>query len=301
VDHAVTGDNTHEFVTLSSGEARCSCWWTGTALHMGRPIGAIGHYSAGDEASGGSVLAQACELLKSKGAAIAVGPMDGTTWRSYRFVIDRGTEPPFFLEPDNPDAWPTHWERAGFAPLATYTSALNDDLGFEDPRTVGALERLQNAGVAIRAIDTTKQDAELQRIFRLSLAAFSKNFLYTPIGEAEFMAQYHAVLPYVRSELVLLAEKDSELVGFMFAIPDLLQAKRGQPIDTVILKTIAVDPSMTGMGLGGALMDLVQRRARDLGFTRAIHALIHETNVSRTISARSARTIRRYALFSKSL
>jgi hypothetical protein len=55
------------------------------------------------------------------------------------------------------------------------------------------------------------------------------------------------------------------------------------------------------MGLGGALMDLVQRSARDLGFRRAIHALIHETNVSRTISGRFARTFRRYALFSKQL
>ena len=121
----------------------------------------------------------------------------------------------------------------------------------------------------------------MQRIFKLSLSAFSRNVLYTPIAEAEFLAQYHAVLPHVRPELVLLAEKEDALVGFMFAIPDLLQARRGVPIDTVILKTIAVDPAVSGMGLGGALMDLVQRSARDLGFRRAIHALIHETNVSR--------------------
>ena len=38
------------------------------------------------------------------------------------------------------------------------------------------------------------------------------------------------------------------------------------PIDTIILKTIAVDPASSGMGLGGALIDLVQRGARDLGF-----------------------------------
>jgi L-amino acid N-acyltransferase YncA len=87
----------------------------------------------------------------------------------------------------------------------------------------------------------------------------------------------------------------------MFAFPDLLQARRSVPIDTVILKTVAVDPAMSGMGLGGALTDLVQRSARDLGFRRAIHALIHETNVSRTISGRSARTFRRYALFSRPL
>jgi GNAT superfamily N-acetyltransferase len=178
---------------------------------------------------------------------------------------------------------------------------MSDNLDFEDPRTGATLDRLRKVGITIRTLDTPRPDTELPRIFRLSLTAFSRNVLYTPIAEAEFMGQYHAVLPHVRPELVLLAEKEDALVGFMFAIPDLLQARRSVPIDTVILKTIAVDPAMSGMGLGGALIDLVQRSARDLGFRRAIHALIHETNVSRTISGRSARTFRRYALFSKQL
>jgi GNAT superfamily N-acetyltransferase len=281
--------------------ARCSCWWTGTALHEGRHVGLIGHYAAADEGSAHALLARACGLLASSGAMIVVGPMDGSTWRRYRLIVDRGAEPPFFLEPDNPDEWPGHWARAGFAPLASYTSAINANLDFEDPRTSAALDRLREVGITIRTLDPPRQEAELQRIFKLSLSAFSRNVLYTPIAEAEFLEQYHAVLPHVRPELVLLAEKEDALVGFMFAIPDLLQARRGVPIDTVILKTIAVDPAMSGMGLGGALMDLVQRRARDLGFRRAIHALIHETNVSRTISGRSARTIRRYTLFSRPL
>jgi GNAT superfamily N-acetyltransferase len=85
----------------------------------------------------------------------------------------------------------------------------------------------------------------------------------------------------------------------MFALPDVLQARRSGAVDTVILKTIAVDPAVAGMGLGGVLMDLVQRTARRLGFTRAIHALMHEGNVSRRISHRYARQIRRYALFER--
>ena len=201
--------------------ARCSCWWTGTALHDGRHVGVIGHYAAADEDSARALLSRACGLLASSGAATVVGPMDGTTWRRYRFIVDRGVEPPFFLEPDNPDEWPGHWARAGFAPLATYTSALNDNLDFEDPRTGATLDRLREAGITIRTLDPARADAELQRIFRLSLSAFSRNFLYTPIAEAEFLEQYHAVLPHVRPELVLLAEKEDALVGFMFAIPDL--------------------------------------------------------------------------------
>jgi hypothetical protein len=45
----------------------------------------------------------------------------------------------------------------------------------------------------------------------------------------------------------------------------------------------------------------VHAAAQSLGFTRAIHALMHQTNKSRNLSAHYARTIRRYTLFSKRL
>jgi GNAT superfamily N-acetyltransferase len=279
--------------------ARCSCWWGGTAAVDGEPIGVIGHYAASDAAAGVHVLSHACARMADAGRGLAVGPMDGNTWRRYRFVVERGPEPPFLLEPDNPDEWPRQWSDAGFAPVATYTSALNDDLSRDDARTPAALERLRDAGITIRAFDPGRAEADLRRLYALSLVSFSRNFLYTPIGEAEFLAQNRAVLPFVKPELMLVAERGDSLAGFIFGIPDVLQGRRGAAIDTVILKTIAVDPSIGGMGLGGALIDLVQREARQLGFRRAIHALMHETNVSRTMSDRYARTIRRYALFSR--
>lgn len=277
--------------------ARCSCWWRRTAAQPG----VIGHYAAADAESGAALLAHACDALATAGCTTAVGPMDGNTWRRYRFIVERGSEPPFFLEPDNPEDWPQHWSLAGFSRCATYISALNDDLSSEDPRTSGSLARLTAAGISIRTLDPAQGDAELRRIFALSTVAFRRNVFYAPIPEAEFLAQHHAVLPFVRPELILLAERDDALVGFMFALPDLLQGRRGVALDAVILKTIAVDPSVSGIGLGGVLMDLVQRTARQMGFRRAIHALIHETNESRRISDRYARTIRRYALFSRPL
>jgi GNAT superfamily N-acetyltransferase len=290
-------------VLIDDGQlaARLSCWWTDTPEFEGRRVGAIGHYAAVNSASGRRLLDAACALLREQGRHVAVGPMDGNTWRRYRFVVDRGGEPPFFLEPDNPDEWPSHWTAAGFTQLATYASALNETPGAHDPRTDEAVARLRKAGISIRSLDSTHVDSTLERIYELSLRAFNENFLYTPIGRAEFMAQYLAVLPYVRPELVLLAERSGELVGYLFALPDLLQQKRGVPVDTVILKTLAVDRSVRGLGLGGALLDLAQRAGHALGYTRAIHALFHDANVSGRISSRYARRIRTYALFSRRL
>ena len=102
-------------------------------------------------------------------------------------------------------------------------------------------------------------------------------------------------------ELVLLAERDGQLVGFIFGIPDLMESARGEPLRTVIIKSMAVHPACGGSGLGGLLMDDCQRAARKLGFERAIHALMRETNLSRRISSRYGRTIRRYTLYQKTL
>ena len=277
--------------------AQCSCWWRGTP----KEVGFIGQYSAADPQAGAAILEKACDVLANAGCTTALGPVDGNTWRRYRFIVERGSEPPFFLEPDNPDDWPTHWSLAGFAAAATYTSALNDDLAREDPRTPGALVRLAGKGISIRPFDPARAEAELRRIFTLSTVAFSHNFLYAPIEEAEFVAQNQALLPFVQPELILLAEQHRRLVGYIFAVPDVLETKRGANRETVILKTVAVDPSLSGIGLGGVLMDLVQRAARRSGYRRAIHALMHETNASRAISSRYARTIRKYAVFSRQL
>jgi predicted N-acetyltransferase YhbS len=293
----------HMLLVVEDGSlvARCSCWSSGTAEHQGERVGVVGHYAAASRDAGLALLAGASDLLASQGIALAVGPMDGTTWRRYRFIVERGPEPVFFLEPDNPDEWPGHWTEAGFRPIATYSSAIDVDLRGDEARTEAAMSRLHAREVRVRMLDLSRQDAELRRIYTLSLAAFSGNFLYTPIAEEEFLAQYRAVLPYVREELVLIAERDDRMLGFIFAVPDITQGREGGPVDTVILKTLAVDASIRGLGLGGALMDMVQRSARELGFGRAIHALIHDANASGRISARSARTMRRYALFARRL
>jgi GNAT superfamily N-acetyltransferase len=301
--------------------ARCSCWWsTGHTLDgsHGERIGVIGHYSAETADAGTRVLNDACAQLAAQGCTIAVGPMDGNTWRSYRLVIERGSEPPFFLEPDTPDAFVSHFSAAGFETLATYSSALARDLTQRDPRLDTLATRLAARNIVIRALDLAHADDDLQRVFALSLIAFKDNFLYTPIDEAEFMEQNRRLLPAVRPELVLLAElvevaesaerriagdasAHAELVGFLFAIPDVLQQKRGQTPDTIIIKTVAVKPGLAHAGLGSLLVAEVQQRAAALGYTRAVHALMHESNVSRNISRRYAETIRRYALFAKRL
>jgi len=185
--------------------------------------------------------------------------------------------------------------------LAEYYSALNTDLGKIDPRIARTESRLREAGMTIRHLRADQFLEELRKIYAVSAISFQSNYLYTPLEEADFIAQYRQIEKRIDPRLVLLAERDGGPVGYIFAIPDLAQAQRGEAIDTVIVKTVAVLPGRTQAGLGAVMLEKIHHTAHTLGYRRAIHALMHETNKSRNLSDHSAQTMRRYTLFERKL
>lgn len=290
---------------LSDGEdvqARCSLWWSNAPTLPGERVGLIGHYAARAADAGTCLLQFACKELARQSCSLAVGPMDGSTNRRYRLLTERGPEPPFFLEPDNPDDWPEHFTSSGFSPLAHYSSALQVGIEQADPRVPLLTEQFAREEIAVRRFDATHFTEELRGIYRVVSASFQQNFLASPLSEEEFLEQYQPLQPYVRPELVLLAERAGEPIGFVFAIPDWFQARRGAAIDTVIVKTLAVHPAYSKRGLATLLTGRLSEIALDLRYTRAIHALMHERNISRRLSqTNKGRIIRRYTLYARKL
>jgi GNAT superfamily N-acetyltransferase len=284
-----------------SPAARVSLWWRRVPALEGHRIGLVGHYAARSDDAAAVLLDAACRRLRENGCTLAVGPMDGSTWRRYRFVIERGSEPPFFLDIDQPDAWPRQFARTGFRELARYCSSLNPDLARRHPLEEEWEARVRARGISLRPIDVNRLDAEMKSIFRVSAAAFANNYLYTPIDEETFLRMYRPVIQQIRPELVLLAERAGETVGFVFCIPDLLEARRTSRAATVVLKTIAVHPQAMNLGLGSHLVASAQRAAFELGYQRLIIAFMHEDNPSLRISAHYAHVIRRYALYGREL
>jgi L-amino acid N-acyltransferase YncA len=293
----------HLVLAGDDGDAatRCSLWWRSTPLLGGRRIGAIGHFRALDGESSARLLLAACAQLEARGCGMALGPMDGNTWRRYRLVIERGDESPFFLEPDTPDHWPDCFAHAGFSVLATYCSSVQENLRLRDERLHAVDRRAAEAGIRIRTFDREDTERELRSMHELAVEAFQHGFLFSPIGTAQFLEQYTRVLPLVRDELVLIAEQFGEPVAFLFALPDALEAERGAARRTVILKTVAVRPGRAYAGLAHLLAERAATAALELGYVRAVHALMHEANSSLNWSARYGRVFRRYALLGRSL
>lgn len=290
-----------EHLSDENGENHCSLWWSVVPGIPDERPGVIGHFASTGLEEALPLLEAALGRLRAAGCTIAVGPMDGNTWRRYRVLTERGDEPPFFLEPDNPDWWSDAFLLSGFSALATYTSSLVDDLSRRDLRTQRAFERLEGEGIQIRNLHPDHFEDDLRRIYAVSVVSFTGNFLYTPISESSFVAQY---LPYrdkIRPEFVYIAEDQGEPVGYLFAIPDYAEAQRGLPVRTLIGKTLASVPGRRYGGLGVVLTDLLHQRAQDMGFHRVIHALQYEGNSVRNMSEFFGRVMRRYTLYSRRL
>ena len=277
--------------------AQCSLWWQNVPPYPNHRLGLIGNYSASDAPAAAELLAQACAQLAENDCSLAVGPMNGNTWQSYRLVTERGSEPPFFLEPNNPATWPQHFIRQGFASLAEYYSTLTTDLTVCDERVDASAQRMAAQSITLRALQMDDFEHEMAYLYTVAAQAFQQNFLYTPISEAQFIAQYQPLKSFVQPELVLLAEHKGRVIGFLFAVPNALQAV----CDTFIIKTVAVLPEAQYAGLGSLLVARSHAIATTLGYKRAIHALMHESNRSRRISQHYSQPLRRYTLFAKAL
>lgn len=281
--------------------AAATLWWQGTPPHQGRRVGAIGRFSSQDPAASGLLLEHACRRLAEAGCDLAVGPMDRDTWHGYRVVAESSGRPPFFLELETPLDWQAHFRAAGFFDLASYISSRIDDPGAEQPRMEAFGRRLDEQGITVRPFDPARAEDDLALVHDLNLAAFTRNLLYTPLALPEFIALYRPVLPLVRPEYFLLAVRDGVCLSFVFAVPDHLQARRGEPVTALVVKTAANRPGRAAMGLAVYLAYRLGRQAVADGYGEVIHALMHEANVSTATSRRGGSVIRRYVLFARDL
>jgi GNAT superfamily N-acetyltransferase len=280
-------------------QARCSVWWRDTAALDGQRTGAIGHYAATDRRAGRAVIRQALDRLRAQGCSIAVGPMNGNTWRPYRFVVERGSAKPFFLEPTNPDSWPTDFQACGFDPLSWYVSEINYDIANRQPELGSLREKMARLDVQIAPIDMQDSSCDVDGVYDVVCESFRKSFLYTPLDRVSYRRIYVPLMQKIDPRLMLVAKHDGRVVGFVFAPPDYLQ--QTPEIDTIVIKTFAIIPCKQYSGLGRVLIVDMLRNALNMGHTTAISALMHTENRSQKISSDCAGPMRRYALFAKSL
>ena len=283
--------------------AKATCYFKNTPKVDGKNIGAIGELEANNEESGIKILKKCEELLKEKKVKLIVGPMNGNTWKKYRTEKYSNGEPNFLLENVNPIQQNQIFLKAGFKEMYTYTSTKGLIQDAYEAETLDIIENnIKEENIMIRKFNKTNYKQDLKKIYNVSTKSFTRNPFYTDISEEEFINQYEPYINMVDEELILIAEKDGEELGFVFCIPDFNQLKIEGKLSTLILKTIAVLPEYESLAIGNIMLRHIAKTAQKKNFEKWIFAFMHSNNTSQKMAKRNnTQVIREYALYGKDI
>jgi hypothetical protein len=189
---------------------------------MGKGIGQWGFFDALDAETAAALIRTAEEWLRAQGMTSSLGPISLSIWDEPGLEIEGFAEPPTAMMGHHKPEYQGWIEAAGYAKakdLVTY--GLNIE-HWEDPmidRLIAMGER--NPKIRIRMVDKSRFDEEAKLILNLLNDAWSTNWGYVPLTEAEIKYAGKKLKPIIFNELVRIAEVDGEPVAFMLTIPDI--------------------------------------------------------------------------------
>ena len=195
--------------------------------HMGAGTGNFGFYDALDKEVGDALLKTAEDWLREQKMTRSLGPISLSIWDEPGLEIEGFDEPPTAMMGHHRPEYQGWIEGAGYhkaKDLITY--GLNIE-HWEDPmidRLIAMGER--NPRIRIREVDKSKFNEEAALILNLLNDAWSNNWGYVPLTEAEIAYAGKKLKPIIFNELVRVAEVDGEPVAFMLTIPDINELTR---------------------------------------------------------------------------
>lgn len=191
-------------------------------VHMEPNLGQWGLFEALDGETAASLIAHAEQWLREQGMTKALGPISISIWDEPGLLIDGFDQPPMVMMGHHRPAYRAWIEAAGYTKakdLYTYELDIRVDMVPLIDRLIKAGEK--NPRIRIREVDKSKFDSEAAIILGLLNDAWSENWGYVPLTEAEIAYAGKKLKPIIYEDLVRIAEVDGEPAAFMITIPDI--------------------------------------------------------------------------------
>ncbi len=317
------------------------------ALRGGRPVGRISaqvnraHLERYDDATGhfglleGEERAETFELLlntaakwlKAKGMRRMLGPFSLSINDESGLLVEGFDSPPSMMMGHARPYYGRFLEAAGFAKakdLICYDYAATQEL----PKSVANFVRKVNdsQGVVIRPLNMRHYDSDLARIIDIFNDAWSDNWGFVPMSDAEIHHLAKSLKPLVNPKSIAIAELDGEAVAMAIGLPNLNEAiadldGRLLPFGWIkLLWRLKVKTTRTarvplmgvrkryhgrplGAALGFAVIDAIRLAQKAMGVEHAELSWILEDNLPmrRMIEELGGRPYKTYRVYAKPL
>jgi hypothetical protein len=192
--------------------------------HMSQGTGQWGMFEALDAETAAALIETAEDWLRQQRMTRSLGPFSLSIWDEPGLEIEGFEEPPTVMMGHHRPEYEKWVEAAGYEKAKDLLTYAVDITSWSDP-TISRLIAMgeKNSRIRIRKVDKSRFAEEAQVILGLLNDAWSDNWGFVPLTEAEIAYAGKKLKPIIYEELVRIAEYDGEPVAFMITIPDVNQ------------------------------------------------------------------------------
>jgi GNAT superfamily N-acetyltransferase len=193
----------------------------------GPGTGQWGLFEAADAEAAAALIAAAEEWLRAQGMTRALGPFSLGIWDEPGLLVQGHDHPPTVMMGHNSPAYQAWVEAGGYTQakdLYTYDLDVTQPMPPLVQRIVASGER--NDRIRVRRVDKSRFDEEAALILGILNDAWSDNWGFVPLTDAEIAYAGRKLRPIVYEDLIMVAEVEGEPVAFMITLPDLNEITR---------------------------------------------------------------------------
>jgi GNAT superfamily N-acetyltransferase len=270
-----------------------------------------------DPAVARALLERAYAWVTGRGAKFLRGPVSPSTNYECGLLIDGFDLDPMVMMTYNPRYYPRLMEQAGLNKAKDLLAYLSNANTIDMKKIDRVADKvLATNGVRVRPINMKNFQGDVERVWDVYGAAWSRNWGFVPMSREEFFQMGKEMKMILKPELVLIGEVGSKVVGFALALPDVNQALKraqGSLFPTGLLKilyyqrlirnvrvlALGVVEEYRASGLAAAFYATLVRNARKLGYGDCEMSWILEDNVlmNRSLEVMGARRYKTYRIY----
>jgi hypothetical protein len=290
--------------------------------YQGRKIGFFGFFDAPDDEDVAGALFEAAEgWLRARGLPAVQGPVNPSTNHECGLLVAGFDRPPRIQLSYNHPHYARLVEAAGYR-------GVKDLVAYEyevDGRIPERLLRARDVfakrhGFHLRSFDLDRFDEEIERVKLIYNEAWSSNYGFVPLSDAEIGWLAKELRPVIEPDLCAIAEVDGEPAAFMILLPDLNQALRPlrgrlfpfgwwtllrglKRIDAMRALAMGVRPRFRKTGIDYAFYTagLAAAHAHRYKHIELSWILADNVELTRALERLEARETKRYRLYEKAL
>jgi hypothetical protein len=292
------------------------------AEFQGRKLGFFGFFDAPDDEDVSGPLFEAAEAwLRARGLPAVHGPVNPSTNHECGLLVAGFDRPPRIQLSYNDPHYARLIEAAGYR-------GVRDLVAYEyevDGRIPERLLRARDVfakrhSFTLRSFDLKRFDEEIERVKLIYNEAWSANYGFVPLSDAEISWLARELRPVIAPDLSAIVEVRGEPAGFMIILPDLNQALRPlrgrlfpfgwwtllrglKRIDAMRALAMGIRPRFRKNGIDYAFYTAGLAAAHGRGYKHIELSWILAENVelTRALERLEARETKRYRLYEKAL